>query len=118
MKGSLYDVLHQPNLALDWKLIKNMAMDAARGMDYLHSSSPPVLHRDFKSLNLLVDQKWNLKVADFGLTGFKVRLQLLSVLTIIRTPSEQSVLEQFFGLHQKYCVTSSIQRSPTYTVTA
>jgi len=48
-----------------------MAMDAARGMDYLHSSTPPVLHRDFKSLNLLVDQKWNLKVADFGLTGFK-----------------------------------------------
>eukprot|EP01102_Stenamoeba_stenopodia_P012134 TRINITY_DN3792_c0_g1_i2.p1 TRINITY_DN3792_c0_g1~~TRINITY_DN3792_c0_g1_i2.p1 ORF type:complete len:732 (-),score=135.02 TRINITY_DN3792_c0_g1_i2:82-2277(-) len=70
-QGSLYDVLHNDSIPLDWKLIKNMAMDAARGMDYLHSSTPPVLHRDFKSLNLLVDQKWNLKVADFGLTGFK-----------------------------------------------
>ena len=46
-------------------------MDAARGMEFLHSASPPILHRDFKSLNLLVDRKWNLKVADFGLTALK-----------------------------------------------
>jgi hypothetical protein len=67
-RGSLYDVLHDESLVLDWQLLKTMAVDAARGMEYLHSADPPVLHRDFKSLNLLIDKKWNLKVADFGLT--------------------------------------------------
>lgn len=70
-RGSLYDVLHDDNIVLDWMLIQTMALDAAQGMDFLHSASPPILHADFKSLNLLVDKKWNLKVGDFGLTRLK-----------------------------------------------
>jgi len=42
---------------------------AAKGMHFLHSSG--IAHRDLKSLNLLLDAKWNVKVADFGLTVFK-----------------------------------------------
>ena len=70
-RGSLYDILHDESIVLDWMLIQTMALDAAQGMDFLHSASPPILHRDFKSPNLLVDKKWNLKVADFGLTKFQ-----------------------------------------------
>jgi len=70
-RGSLYDVLHDDNIVLDWMLIQTMALDAAQGMDFLHSANPPILHGDFKSLNLLVDKKWNLKVGDFGLTRLK-----------------------------------------------
>jgi hypothetical protein len=42
---------------------------AAKGMHFLHSSG--IVHRDLKSLNLLLDSKWNVKVSDFGLTKFK-----------------------------------------------
>ncbi|BAH95443.1 Os11g0678000, partial [Oryza sativa Japonica Group] len=34
----------------------------ARGMNYLHNSSPPIVHRDLKSSNLLVDKNWTVKV--------------------------------------------------------
>ncbi len=39
------------------------ALDAAKGMLYLHSRSPPILHRDLKSPNLLVDAHWRVKVS-------------------------------------------------------
>ncbi|ELR19857.1 Serine/threonineprotein kinase [Acanthamoeba castellanii str. Neff] len=46
-----------------------MAYQASKGMHFLHSSG--IVHRDLKSLNLLLDAKWNVKVSDFGLTKFK-----------------------------------------------
>uniref|UniRef100_A0ACD5WAJ5 Uncharacterized protein n=1 Tax=Avena sativa TaxID=4498 RepID=A0ACD5WAJ5_AVESA len=49
-----------------------MAIDIARGMNYLHNSIPTIVHRDLKSSNLLVDKNWNVKVADFGLSRLKI----------------------------------------------
>jgi serine/threonine protein kinase len=46
-----------------------MAYQGSKGMHFLHSSG--IVHRDLKSLNLLLDSKWNVKVSDFGLTAFK-----------------------------------------------
>eukprot|EP00750_Incisomonas_marina_P024124 INCI5087.19.p1 GENE.INCI5087.19~~INCI5087.19.p1 ORF type:complete len:763 (+),score=99.91 INCI5087.19:1319-3607(+) len=51
---------------LDFLQILNFAIDAARGMLFMHSNSPPIVHRDLKSSNLLVDQNWVVKVCDFG----------------------------------------------------
>ena len=71
-RGSLFDVLsrakERPEIGkrLTWKRRINMALDAAKGMNYLHSHIPPVEHRDLKSPNLLVDEYWNVKVADFN----------------------------------------------------
>ncbi len=46
--------------------------DVAQGLTYLHSARPnPILHRDLKSLNILVDENWRGKVADFGMTRFQ-----------------------------------------------
>jgi serine/threonine protein kinase len=42
-----------------------------KGMNYLHRCSPPVVHRDLKSPNLLVDKNWTVKVCDFGLSRLK-----------------------------------------------
>mmetsp|Transcript_17740 Transcript_17740/g.26870 ORF Transcript_17740/g.26870 Transcript_17740/m.26870 type:complete len:719 (-) Transcript_17740:1887-4043(-) len=56
-----------------WTLVKRVASGAARGMTYLHSGSPPVLHRDLKSANLLLDDSYTTKVCDFGLSRLKAQ---------------------------------------------
>ncbi|CAO2818127.1 unnamed protein product [Amaranthus hypochondriacus] len=70
-RGSLYRLLHRPNNQLDERRRLRMAFDAARGMNYLHSCSPVIVHRDLKSPNLLVDRNWVVKVCDFGLSRMK-----------------------------------------------
>ncbi len=70
-RGNLFDLLHNPKIPLTWSLRQQMALDAARGMNFLHTSQPIIIHRDLKSLNLLVDDRWAVKVADFGLARFK-----------------------------------------------
>ncbi|DBB01174.1 hypothetical protein WJX77_003342 [Trebouxia sp. C0004] len=73
-RGSMFDVLAKartsPLLAqqLDWPKRVSMALDAAKGMLQLHSHKPPILHRDLKSPNLLVDKHWRVKIADFNLS--------------------------------------------------
>ncbi|KAI3427342.1 hypothetical protein D9Q98_010259 [Chlorella vulgaris] len=73
-RGSLADCLREarrhPAAAaeLPWHRRLAMALDAAKGMLYLHSYQPPIVHRDLKSPNLLVDKDWNVKVADFNLS--------------------------------------------------
>ena len=70
-RGNLFDILHNSDVKLSWTLRKQMALDAARGMNFLHTSTPVIIHRDLKSLNLLVDDRWTVKVSDFGLSRFK-----------------------------------------------
>ena len=72
--GSLLDVLKRarasPALAaeLTWPRRLRMALDAAAGMFYLHALSTPLIHRDLKSPNLLVDAHWRVKIADLGMS--------------------------------------------------
>ncbi|KAL3833546.1 hypothetical protein ACJIZ3_008282 [Penstemon smallii] len=70
-RGSLFRVLHKNNQSLDIRRRIRMAIDVARGMNYLHHRNPPIVHRDLKSSNLLVDKSWNVKVGDFGLSKWK-----------------------------------------------
>ncbi|XP_075642740.1 serine/threonine-protein kinase EDR1 isoform X2 [Castanea sativa] len=70
-RGSLYRLLHRPNPPIDEKRRMRMALDVAKGMNYLHTSHPPIVHRDLKSPNLLVDKNWVVKVCDFGLSRTK-----------------------------------------------
>nr|ABR45983.1 enhanced disease resistance 1 [Arabidopsis lyrata] len=70
-RGSLYRILHRPKSHIDeWRRIK-MALDVAMGMNCLHTSTPTIVHRDLKTPNLLVDNNWNVKVGDFGLSRLK-----------------------------------------------
>lgn len=70
-RGSLFRILHRPHCQVDEKRRIKMALDVARGMNCLHTSTPTIVHRDLKSPNLLVDKNWNVKVSDFGLSRLK-----------------------------------------------
>ena len=54
---------------LDWKMRLRAALGSARGLTYLHELAiPPIIHRDIKSTNILLDENLTAKVADFGLS--------------------------------------------------
>jgi serine/threonine protein kinase len=61
-QGSLADILYGGNRVADefwtYELVLTCALQAARGMLYLHSHQPPICHRDLKSSNLVVDDHW------------------------------------------------------------
>jgi serine/threonine protein kinase len=99
--GSLYKVLHgsakshhcddaksehasgssssqSRSLPLSWRQRLLMCIDAARGLNYLHQRHPPIVHRDLKSLNLLVSENLTVKVSDFGLSRVRNRTFLTS----------------------------------------
>ncbi|MFQ6621397.1 hypothetical protein Gotur_001458 [Gossypium turneri] len=53
---------------LDWNTRIQVAIGAAKGLEYLHETAdPPVIYRDFKASNILLDQDFNPKLSDFGL---------------------------------------------------
>ncbi|GKU86087.1 hypothetical protein SLEP1_g659 [Rubroshorea leprosula] len=69
--GSLEDHLLEispEQKPLDWYTRMKIALDAARGLEYLHDkANPPVIYRDLKSSNILLDSNFNAKLSDFGL---------------------------------------------------
>ena len=70
-KGDLFTLLHKDrHISLDKKTKLRFAIEIAMGMNYLHEFQPPIIHRDLKSLNVLLDSNFKIKIADFGLTKF------------------------------------------------
>jgi len=70
-KGSVFDRLHDDKIKLGLMTRVLFAKDTALGMACLHGMTPPFLHLDLKSQNLLVDDNWTVKVSDFGLSQIK-----------------------------------------------
>jgi len=66
--GSLHHLLHVRKLQLPRLHSTNMCLQVADGVMYLHSQNPTVVHRDLKSLNIVLDLSLNIKICDFGLT--------------------------------------------------
>ncbi|PSS05676.1 Receptor-like protein kinase [Actinidia chinensis var. chinensis] len=66
--GSLGDLLHSSKSdLLDWPTRFRIALDAAEGLSYLHHDYvPPIVHRDVKSNNILLDAEFGARISDFG----------------------------------------------------
>ncbi|GFY86846.1 protein kinase superfamily protein [Actinidia rufa] len=62
-------LLGQEERVLSWEERLQIALDISHGIEYLHDGAvPPVIHRDLKSANILLDRTMRAKVADFGLS--------------------------------------------------
>ncbi|PNY04811.1 putative LRR receptor-like serine threonine-kinase plant [Trifolium pratense] len=67
--GSLASILYGEEKKLSWDDRLQIAVDISHGIEYLHEGAvPPVIHRDLKSPNILLDDSMRAKVADFGLS--------------------------------------------------
>lgn len=65
--GSLYDLLHARSRPPGCTRRVRLALQIAKAVKALHSSNPPVIHRDIKSSNILIDSNGNARIGDFGL---------------------------------------------------
>lgn len=65
--GSLYDLLHGSRKPPGWVKRARFALQVACAVHFLHSSQPPIIHRDIKSSNVLIDADFNSRISDFGL---------------------------------------------------
>lgn len=69
-RGSLYDVLNKKDFSMNWDQFFSLTKQVVKGVEALHRNNPSVLHRDLKTLNVLVAEDWSAKVCDFGLSRF------------------------------------------------
>ncbi|KAK8448029.1 hypothetical protein SEVIR_8G202832v4 [Setaria viridis] len=68
-KGTLFELIHGKNQALQisFSTLLRIAHEAAEGLNFLHSyASPPIIHGDVKTANILLDENYMAKVSDFG----------------------------------------------------
>ncbi|CAF3750089.1 unnamed protein product [Rotaria sp. Silwood1] len=82
--GSLYKILHKDKEPLNWSQRLSIALQTAKGINYLHKLEPPILHRDIKSLNFLLETSHDgyiVKVCDFGLAQTRNETTRQSLLT-------------------------------------
>lgn len=107
LRGSLYDVLSDKKLGrqIDWHKFFSFAIHSVRGVQVLHNYEPQILHRDLKSLNLLVNKDFKVKVGDFGLARFNTDSQN-KTLVACRGTYSYTAPEVFKG--EKFSVRSDI----------
>lgn len=71
--GNLQDALLRRKIPelMNWKTRFDIIIDIAKGLCYLHSCDPPVIHGDIKPSNILLDASFSAKISDFGLAQLK-----------------------------------------------
>ncbi|KAL5581640.1 hypothetical protein UlMin_014082 [Ulmus minor] len=109
-RGLIYEYMVNGNLerllsdkssyVLSWEERLRIAMDAAQGLEYLHNGcKPPIIHRDVKPSNILLNEKFQPKLSDFGLSRiFPAEVVLLEIITsrhVLMKTEDQSHIVQW-----------------------
>ena len=84
--GNLYQLIHNQDMEFpfSWKIRLQIATEVAGALGYLHSAcSIPIYHRDIKSTNILLDDKYKAKVSDFG-TSRSISIEQTHLTTLVQ----------------------------------
>ncbi|KAF3456185.1 hypothetical protein FNV43_RR00835 [Rhamnella rubrinervis] len=73
--GSVCNHLYGPSTKLEFKKRLSIALGAAKGLCHLHGLKPPIIHKNFKTANVLVDENFIAKVADAGVSRLLEKIE-------------------------------------------
>ncbi|KAJ7528777.1 hypothetical protein O6H91_15G019400 [Diphasiastrum complanatum] len=85
LRDNLYGAMPQSQKSLSWKMRLNIALNAAQGLEYLHTGCHPrIIHRDIKSSNILLSKTLTAKVSDFGLSKLATEDETSHIFTVVK----------------------------------
>ncbi|KAI5398552.1 hypothetical protein KIW84_064072 [Lathyrus oleraceus] len=104
---------------IDWPKRLHIAIGVAQGLGYLYNDcSPPIVHRDVKTSNILLDSQFNAKVGDFGLARILIKPEELPTMSVVAgtfgyiapasRPSMKEVLKILIGCRDPQANTEKI----------
>jgi serine/threonine protein kinase/ankyrin repeat protein len=98
-KGSVWKVLQTDSgIKVGWPQVLEWGVQLCSGVAALHANNPQIVHRDLKTLNLLLADNWIIKVCDFGLSRFSTSSNV-ETLAKLRGTMAYSPPEAYFGEH-------------------
>ena len=104
-KGSLYGLIHSQE-QYGWPVSLQIAVDIGNGLAFLHQEK--IIHRDLKSLNILLDAQYRAKICDFGLSRVRQEVSVTSTVSANAVGTNAWNAPELFGFKPKYSFASDI----------